>query len=121
MAEKKKKAETVSTPDVTKDVTSQEDNLIRGETRSGIKFVIDKKIKDETRVAMCLTDMQDKSLDRNEQSQALFSLLRLIFGSRTNVVIFMNEVAAKHNGVADVTSLMEELTDIFTTANLKNS
>ena len=107
MAEKTKKAE--------------KSNLITGETRSGIKFTIDQRIKDDTRTVLYMTQMQNKSLDMLTQSQALFSLLELMFGEGEGLNIFMNEVAAHHNGVADVHSLIEELTDLFESIKLKNS
>ena len=106
MAEKTKKADS---------------NLITGETRSGIKFTIDKRIKDDTRAVLYLTQMQNKSLDKMTQSQALFSLLELMFGKGEGLIIFMNEVAIHHDGVADVNSLIEELTDLFDSLKLKNS
>lgn len=108
MAEKKtKKAEDI--------------NLITGETRSGIKFSVDKRVKDDVRVMHFMTQMQNKSLDTMTQSQALFSLLELMFGKSEGLTIFLSEVAAHHNGVADVNSLIEELTDLFDTIRLKNS
>ena len=114
MAEKKKKAETMNT-------APAEDNLLRGITRSGIEFTIDKRIKDDARAMRYMTMMQNKSLDTFKQSEALFSLLELMFGAQEGLTIFMNEVAAHHNGVADVRSLIEELSDMFASIKLKNS
>lgn len=116
MAEKKKKAETMNT-----EKAPAEDTLIRGMTRSGIEFKIDQRIKDDARAMRYMTMMQNKSLDIFKQSEALFSLLELMFGAQEGLTVFMNEVAAHHNGVADVHSLIEELTDMFESIKLKNS
>lgn len=94
--------------------------MIEGTTRSGLKFSINSKVKDDARTLYYLTKMQDKSLDVSEQSKALFSLLELIFGPGDGLITFMNEVAYLHNGVADVASLTEELTDMFEAVKLKN-
>jgi len=117
MAEKRKKAEVVQeeVPVI------QDPDLVEGITRTGIKFKIDKRIKDDARVMLYLTQMQNKSLDVFRQSEALFSLLELMFGTQDGLKVFMNEVAAHHNGVADIPSLIQELTDLFSSINLKNS
>jgi hypothetical protein len=100
---------------------AKNDNIVTGKTKSGIKFQLDKRISDDARLLLYLTKMQDESLDLSSKSQALFSLLELIFGSGEGLKIFMNEVAAKHNGIADVKSLIAELTDMLEALNLKNS
>lgn len=100
---------------------AKNDNIVTGKTKSGIKFQLDKRISDDARLLLYLTKMQDESLDLTSKSQALFSLLELIFGSGEGLKIFMNEVAAKHNGIADVKSLIAELTDMLEALNLKNS
>ena len=122
MAEKKKKAETNKpvTEKVTADVP-QDEYLVKGQTRSGLEFTIDKRIKDDARVMRYLTMMQNKRLDVFTQSDALFSLLELMFGTQDSLTVFLNEVAHRHNGVADVPSLIEELTDLFECIKLKNS
>lgn len=95
--------------------------LVEGTTRTGISFQIDPRIKEDSRTLRYLTQMQKKSLDKMQQSEALFSLLELVFGSGQGLDDFMNEVAFKHDGVADVQSLIDEITDIFNAVDLKNS
>lgn len=114
MAEKKKKAEAP-------EAAPQEGYIVTGETRSGLKFQIDKRIKDDVRTMRYLTQMQNQRADIFTKSEALFSLLNLMFGTEDNLSVFMDEVAALHNGVADVPSLIDELTDIFESIKLKNS
>lgn len=112
MAEKKnKKAENIPKTD---------DNLIQGETRSGLKFSINATVKDDTRVLYLLTRMQKQSLSLEIKNQALFDLLEVIFGSGDEFFTFQNEVAYRHGGVADAQSLMDEITDIFEAVKLKN-
>ncbi len=114
MAERKtKKAETVKT-------SPAQDNTVQGETRTGLKFSINAAVKDDTRVMYLLTRMQKQSLDVMLRNQALFDLLEVVFGSGDQFYMFMNEVAFRHNGVADPQSLMDEITDIFEAIKLKN-
>jgi hypothetical protein len=100
---------------------AKNENIVKGKTKSGIKFQLDKRIQDDARLLFYLTKIQDESTDINEKSKVLFSLLSLIFGSEGGLQIFMNEVAAKHDGVADVKSLIAELTEMLEALNLKNS
>lgn len=99
------------------------ENIIEGQTRSGIKFKIDKRIKEDNRAMYFIRNMRkykDNKDKQEEVMEAVYSLLELIFGSGDGFVIFMNEVAQRHGGVADSGSLMEELTDIFEACDLKN-
>lgn len=98
-------------------------DYIEGQTRSGIKFKIDKRISQDNRTMYFIRNMRKYKDDTEKQDQvmdAVYSLLELIFGSGDGLLIFMNEVALKHNGVADSASLIEELTDIFDACDLKN-
>ena len=100
------------------------ENLLTGETRSGLKFNIDKRVKDDSRVMFYIRNMRkykDSTEDQNKAIDAVYSLLEVIFGSGEGLEIFLNEVAYRHDGVADSASLMEELNDIFEVIGLKNS
>lgn len=100
---------------------SKNENLITGKTQSGIQFSINKKIKEDARLLYLLSKIQNNNLEPMERNSALFNLFELIFGSGEGVNAFLNEVAAKHDGVADITSLMTELNDMFDALALKNS
>ena len=50
----------------------------------------------------------------------MYSLLELMFGSGDGLMTFMNEVAFKHDGVADTEALMQELNELFDACKLKN-
>lgn len=97
------------------------ENIVKGKTRTGIQFTLDKRVKDDARLLFWLSRIQNESLEVMERNQALFSLLELIFGSGAGLNVFLNEVAAKHDGIADITSLMEELNDMFEALAVKNS
>lgn len=104
---------------------NENENIVKGRTKSGIKFQIDKRITEDNRAMYFVRNMRKykDSEDTEEKlkvTDAVYSLLELIFGSGDGLMIFMNEVALKHNGVADSVSLMKELTDIFEACNLKN-
>lgn len=116
MAEKKtKKAETVQTNDSPEKVA-----LIEGETRSGLKFRIDPRVREDTRLLYLMTTLEKESLETKIRTRALFDLLEVVFGSGEAFLTFQNEVAIRHNGVADTASLIEEITDIFEAVKLKN-
>lgn len=100
------------------------DNIVIGETRSGIKFKIDKRVKDDNRTMYHIRNMRkykDSTENADKAIDAVYSLLEVIFGSGDGLETFMNEVAYRHEGVADSESLMEELNDIFEVVGLKNS
>lgn len=94
--------------------------IVKGTTKSGIKFQLDSKIKDDTRLLFLLTKAQ-KAEDPMEASDSIMSLLTLIFGSDNNVLVFMNEVADKHKGVCDTKSMLAEMQEMFDAINAKNS
>ena len=101
----------------------ENDNYIEGQTRSGIKFKIDKRITEDNRTMYFIRNMRKYKNDSTKQeivTDSLYSLFELMFGSGDEFVIFMNEVAARHDGVVDSGTLIEELTDIFEACNLKN-
>lgn len=100
------------------------ENLLTGETRSGLKFNIDKRVKDDSRVMFYIRNMRkykDSTEDQDKAIDAVYSLLEVIFGSGDGLEAFLNEVAFRHNGIADPASLMDELSDIFEVVGLKNS
>lgn len=103
---------------------SNKSNIVSGETRSGIKFKIDKRVKDDNRTMYYIRTMRKYKDSKDAQEKvidAVYSLLEVIFGSGEGLEIFLNEVAYRHDGVADSASLMEELNDIFEVIGLKNS
>ena len=99
--------------------------IVKGTTKSGIKFHLDSKIKDDTRLLFLMSMMQKGNPDDKDSmlkaSDAMSNLLTLIFGSDENVMAFMNEVAAKHNGMCNAKYMIAELNDMFEAINGKNS
>ena len=96
--------------------------MVKGTTKSGIKFQIDERIKEDARFLYYLSKAQNKnSDDAMEKSDALMGMLKLIFGSDEGVILFMNEVAAHNDGVCEMATMMSELNEIFEAMNAKNS
>ena len=93
--------------------------IVKGTTKSGIKFQLDSKIKDDTRLLFLLTKATNAS-DPMEASKSVMNLLSLIFGSDEGVMAFMNEVADKHKGICDVKNMLAELQEMFDELNAKN-
>lgn len=99
------------------------ENIVLGETRTGIKYRIDKRIKDDNRTMLFIRNIrkyQKRKEDEEKLVDSIYSLLELIFGSGEGLEVFLNEVAYRHDGVADSASLMDELNDIFEAIGLKN-
>lgn len=94
--------------------------IVKGTTKSGIKFQLDTKIKDDARLIFLLTKSQ-KETDPVEAGKDIMSLLSLIFGSDENVLVFMNEVADKHDGVCNAKSMLSEIQEMFDKLKAKNS
>lgn len=94
--------------------------MVKGKTKSGIEFKINENVKNDARTLYLMTKMQDSS-DPSAQSKALFDLLKLVFGSEEGMVSFMDAVASKHKGVCGTDVMIEELTEMFDSINLKNS
>ena len=92
--------------------------IIKGKTTSGISFTIDSRVKDDVRLLYYLTKAKKEDVSSIDKADAVMSMLGLIFGD--NLEIFINEVAKRHDGVADVNSLVQEVTEIFDAINLKN-
>lgn len=94
--------------------------MVNGKTKSGIKFSINENIKDDARLLYYLTKAQTSN-EPTEQSNAVFSLLKLIFGSEESLVVFMDAVASTHEGICNTTIMMSEITEMFEAINLKKS
>lgn len=94
--------------------------VVKGKTKSGIKFELDSRIRDDARLMFLMAKAQ-KTDDPMEMSTAMMDLLSLFFGSEDNVMIFMNAVAEKHKGVCDVKNMIAEINDMFEALNAKNS
>lgn len=93
--------------------------IVKGTTKSGIKFQLDSKIKDDVRLLYLLTQAQ-KETDPVKAGTHIMDLLKLIFGSDQNVLVFMNEVADKHKGVCTAKEMLAEITEMFDKLNAKN-
>lgn len=95
--------------------------MIKGKTKSGIKFALNEKIKEDARFLFYLTKIQKKGLTNEEAVESVMGMLRLIFGEDENVLAFMDEVAKKHGGVCEGTSMIAEMSDMFEALDIKNS
>ena len=96
----------------------------RGKTKSGIKFQIDERIKNDARFLFYANKLNKaKATKDNAEPIAdyIMSLVEIIFGGEEGTIAFMNEVAAKNKGVCDTTTMMNELGEIIDAVNLKNS
>ena len=101
--------------------------MVKGKTKSGIKYQIDERVKDDARVLFYMTKLQEFAKAEatteviTEAGKAVFKLLALIFGSDEGIEAFMNEVAAHNKGSCDTTTMLKEVLDIFEGIKAKNS
>lgn len=95
--------------------------MVKGKTKSGIKFQLDERIKDDARFLFYIAKMQNKDVSIEESSAATMGVLKLIFGSDEGVLQFMDAVASANDGVCDITIMMTELNEMFKALNAKNS
>lgn len=95
-----------------------DNNIVKGKTKSGIEFNINPSIKDDARLLFYMTKLHSE--DAEEQNNALFSILELVFGGEAGLLSFMNAVASAHDGICSSNYLMDELKEMFDALNLKN-
>lgn len=95
--------------------------MVRGKTKSGIKFSLDERIKDDARLLFLIVQIQSDKVSVERKGALVFDLLNIIFGNEDNVMEFMDEVASKHDGFCSNEILMAELNDIFEALGAKNS
>lgn len=94
--------------------------IVKGKTKSGIKFQLDDRIKDDARFLFYLAKAQDKEADMSVKNDAVMGILTLIFGKNENVIEFMNAVALKHDGFCSTEVMLNELAEMFEALNVKN-
>ena len=94
--------------------------MVKGKTKSGIKFQLDERIKDDARFLYYMAKSQDDEADTAEKSKAVMGMLKLIFGNDDGVISFMNTVASTNNGVCSIDVMLSELTEMFEALNAKN-
>ena len=94
--------------------------MVKGKTKSGIKFQMDERIKDDARFLYYLSKAQDDNGSLEDKSRAIMGILKLIFGSDEKVLQFMDAVAAVNDGVCNVEKMLSELTEMFDALNAKN-
>ena len=94
--------------------------MVKGKTKSGISFELDERIKDDSRLLLLLTRIQQKKDDAIEVGKAMNELFDLIFGSFEETYAFMNEVASKNEGICSTEILLAEITEMFNAIQAKN-
>lgn len=95
--------------------------MAKGKTKSGIKFSLDERIKDDARLLFLIVQIQNDKVSVERKGALVFDLLNIIFGNEDKVMEFMDEVASKHDGFCSNEILMAELNDIFEALGAKNS
>lgn len=97
--------------------------MIEAQTKSGIKFTVDERIKDDARAMLCLTDLMrySKSDDAEKMMSAMSRLMDLIFGGMEGKNAFFDAVADAHDGICNNDTMSEEFSQIMECVFGKNS
>lgn len=98
--------------------------MVKGKTKSGIKFQIDERISNDARFLFYVNKLNKAEASKDnieEVSGYVMNMIELIFGGEKGTIVFMDEVAAKHNGVCDTDAMIAELKEIIQATKLKNS
>lgn len=95
--------------------------MIKGQTKSGIEFTLDERIKDDTRFLYFMRKIKDESIDAETRGGYIVDMLTLIFGTDAAVINFMDAVATVHGGVCEAEQMLAELHEMFDALNVKNS
>jgi hypothetical protein len=94
--------------------------MVKGKTKSGIKYQINEAIKDDARLLYMLVQIQREDVSLEKKGNVVIDMLTLIFGEE-GIMPFMNAVAAAHDGVCSSEAMLAELHDILDSLNAKNS
>ena len=94
--------------------------MVKGKTKSGIKFQINEAIKDDARLLYMLVQLRSEEVSTEDKGKIVVDLLTLVFG-RDGIMPFMNAVAEKHDGVCTTEAMVTELNEILESINAKNS
>lgn len=95
--------------------------MIKGKTKSGIKYSVNEEVKNDARFSYYSVKAMNEKLSETERSNAVFALISVLLGSEENLVIFMDEVAKKHNGVCNIEVMMSEINEIIEGIDAKKS
>lgn len=102
------------------DFENVNENIIEGQTKSGIKYKIDRKVVEDTRTLSLVRKIRKLKDDKEQVVDAIMDLFEFMFGSEEAFWIFQTEIAAHNNGLCTAATLMDELNDIFDACKLKN-
>lgn len=93
--------------------------MIKGKTKSGIKFEIDERIKEDARFLRYATQMQ--SNDPQKALNAMYAMFDLVFGGEEGTNAFMDSIASNNDGICSQEMLVEEFKEIIESTDLKKS
>lgn len=95
--------------------------MVRGKTQSGIKYTVNENVKKDARFSYFLTKAMNENIAETERGSAVFSMIAILFGGEDKMIVFMDEVAKKNNGVCDEEVLMREVSEILESIGAKKS
>lgn len=95
--------------------------MVKGTTKSGIKFQIDERVKDDMRLLRIFTKMQNPDTTPEEASKLVMKAIDFIFGGEAGTDAFMDAVAGANGGICEAETMIRELKEILEACKLKNS
>lgn len=88
-----------------------------GITKSGYKFSIDNRILKDWRFVSALTKCQQSKTEFGKL-EGIQEMVKLLFGDKFEE--YLAFIASKNEGFCDSDLIMEEIKEIFESANVKN-
>lgn len=100
--------------------------MIEGKTRSGIGFTLNEQIREDWRFQKLISRLASYKGKTDEASiiavnRTIESIERLVFGTDEGVEAFESAVADVHGGVCTTDTFSDELGDILSALETKNS
>lgn len=97
-------------------------NIIKGTTKSGIKFSIDNRILKDAKVVRKMAKLSNPDVkeDPVQAVNGYFDLLEMVFGGPEGFTVFMDEVAAHNDGICNTETLIAEANEVIGAVSPKN-
>lgn len=82
---------------------------MQGKTKSGFKYVIDERIKEDWRLLQAITDSESE--DASVQLKGVSNLVNLVLGK--NKEAFFKHISDNNDGYVPTTVVMAEITEML--------
>lgn len=85
--------------------------MLKGKTKSGFKYSVNENVKNDIRVLECVLLIENHA-SNDDVLNGYLTLYNLILGVEQKTALY-DHVAKKNGGVADITQVQEEFSEIY--------